>query len=80
MEDQDETFQNQTEINETRYFKIVDPDIGECTGRYHGLTPKQAATKAFVAMTKQNKCLPPVPSVIAEEVIIEDKDIKRLNK
>ena len=38
----------------TRYFKIVDDD-GTSYGRFQGKTPKQAANKAFTAITRKAK-------------------------
>ena len=38
--------------DKTRYFKIIDTKTGKTHGRYTGMTPKQAASKAFTQMVK----------------------------
>lgn len=38
-----------------RFFKLVDPETGETSGRYTGKTPKQAASKGYTKRLKKYK-------------------------
>lgn len=46
---------NNTESNEERYFKLVDPKSKLSSGRYTGATPKQAASKAYTKLLQKVK-------------------------
>ena len=38
-----------------RFFKLINPETGESTGRFTGYTPRQAASKAFTKMLQYKK-------------------------